>query len=414
MLAQSPHQPNQTLQQPPPLQQNHPTSNIPSHHIQSHLYQQSQIAQPHFVSANYIQPSGPGSFYQLMPQLSNVPGVPGGVYFSNFTANVNVSGYTSPMQTPFLPANAYVQADNHQLHEQTAHSIAAPPSQQYRSSRRGRGRGSYRRDFQSRQINADINSAQNQQHGIDSSPGIIPQSSNFQSYYVGNPYGCIYPNHQFALSAHSSSAQHGTGTPLYGYNGYSYSYPVIYPTAVMPMDYVVDEKSDDGMSNEGQIDSAIHHPNDEYLPNQPNLAPPDEFNAQQNEFVPQSKQHPEQQQPSNEFIMTQTPTEFVPRAHQYAYNAPVIEHHSPHMNSPAYKQQEDASFQTYSNEFNPAQENVHYQHQNIQHHLQSTTSPHRVHHHSQIIETDMQQHQQIHSQNQQQSMVRVIGSFDWK
>lgn len=62
-----------------------------------------------------------------------------------------------------------------------------------------------------------------------------------------NPYIGLYPN-QFAIGHHSTTAaQHATGTPLYSY-GYPYHPGLIYPTAVMPVDYVLDEKSDDGMS----------------------------------------------------------------------------------------------------------------------------------------------------------------------
>lgn len=78
-------------------------SNIPSHNVQSHIYPQSQ---PQFVS-NYLPHMGPaGNFYHLAPHIPSV-------YFSNFTANVNVHGYTQSMQPPYLPAN-FVPADNHQ------------------------------------------------------------------------------------------------------------------------------------------------------------------------------------------------------------------------------------------------------------------------------------------------------------
>lgn len=74
---------------------------------------------------------------------------------------------------------------------------------------------------------------------------MMQQTSNFGPYYV-NPYFGIYPN-QFAIGHHSTTAaQHATGTPLYGYS-YPYHPSLIYPAAVMPVDYVLDEKSDDGM-----------------------------------------------------------------------------------------------------------------------------------------------------------------------
>lgn len=120
------------------------------------------------------------------------------------------------------------------------------PRRQRRSDQRG-GR-SFRREYSARQINSvqEINSAQTPTHAIDS-PAMMQQSSNFAPYYV-NPiqYG-IYPNH-FTIGPHSTTAaQHATGAPLYGFAGYQY-HPgsIIYP-AVMPVDYVLDEKSDDGM-----------------------------------------------------------------------------------------------------------------------------------------------------------------------
>lgn len=131
-----PHTQNQpqSIQQPLPPQPNHPTnncknstasiiihtgifanrfpfsndisiaaSNIPSHNVQSHIYPQSQ---PHFVP-NYLPHVGPtGNFYHIAPQIPSL-------YFSNFTANVNVHGYTQTMQQPYLPAN-FVPADSHQ------------------------------------------------------------------------------------------------------------------------------------------------------------------------------------------------------------------------------------------------------------------------------------------------------------
>lgn len=90
----------------------------------------------------------------------------------------------------------------------------------------------------------EVNSAQASTHAMDS-PAMMQQTSNFGQYYM-NPYIGIYNPNQFAIGHHStSSAQHATGTPLYGY-GYPY-HPggIIYP--MMPVDYVLDEKSDDGM-----------------------------------------------------------------------------------------------------------------------------------------------------------------------
>lgn len=87
-----------------------------------------------------------------------------------------------------------------------------------------------------------MNSAQTSAHAIDS-PAMLQQSSNFGSYYV-HPYIGIYPNHSFAIGPSTTAAQHATGTPLYGY-GYPYHPAMMYP--MVPVDYVVDEKSDDGM-----------------------------------------------------------------------------------------------------------------------------------------------------------------------
>lgn len=138
------------------------------------------------------------------------------------------------------------------MYIQNTHPIQSQPPNHFSGSRRSRGgerRGarSYRREYTStRQINSvqELNSAQSPGHGIDSS-AMMQQSSSFGPYYV-NPlqYG-IYPNH-FAIGPHSTTAaQHATGTPLYGYS-YPYHQGILYP-AVMPVDYVLDEKSDDGM-----------------------------------------------------------------------------------------------------------------------------------------------------------------------
>lgn len=75
---------------------------------------------------------------------------------------------------------------------------------------------------------------------------MMQQTSNYgQQYYVNPIYGIYQPNQQFTIGHHSTAAaQHATGTPLYGY-GYPYHQGIIYP--MMPLDYVLDEKSDDGM-----------------------------------------------------------------------------------------------------------------------------------------------------------------------
>lgn len=73
----------------------------------------------------------------------------------------------------------------------------------------------------------------------------MQQSSNYGPYYL-NPYVGLYPN-QFIGHHSITAAQHATGTPLYGYGYPAYHPGIIYPAAVMPVDYVIDEKSDDGM-----------------------------------------------------------------------------------------------------------------------------------------------------------------------
>ncbi|XP_055324192.1 putative mediator of RNA polymerase II transcription subunit 26 isoform X3 [Sitodiplosis mosellana] len=334
-------QQQQQQQQPLPPQPNHPTnnsaSNIPSHNVQSHIYPQSQQS---FVP-NYLPHMGQvsaGNFYHLTPHIPSV-------YFSNFTANVNVHGYTQTMQPPYIPAN-YVPNDNHQS-EQSTHPIQSQPHYQPRTRRNGRrgggNNGGYsRREFSSRQINSvqEINSAQTSTHAIDSP--VMQQSSNYGPYYI-NPYVGIYPN-QFAIGHHSTTAaQHATGTPLYGYGYPAYHPGIIYPAAVMPVDYVLDEKSDDGMGQEqlleypqGQVDPQMHQPIEEYLSNQaPAIPPQNDFSTQHgneefvmrqaNEFIPQHKQ---QQLQPNEYI--------------------VVDHHSPHLNEFVAP---------------PQEQNIHHQHQ---------------------------------------------------
>lgn len=132
---------------------------------------------------------------------------------------------------------------------QSTHPIQSQSHYQPRArrGRRGGNNGAFsRREFSSRQINSvqEINSAQTPTHAIDSP--VMQQSSNYGPYYI-NPYVGIYPN-QFAIGHHSTTAaQHATGTPLYGYGYPAYHPGIIYPAAVMPVDYVLDEKSDDGM-----------------------------------------------------------------------------------------------------------------------------------------------------------------------
>lgn len=213
-------------------------SNIPSHNVQSHIYQQSQ---PQFVSG-YLPHMGPGgNFYQLATSP---------MYFGNFSASVNVHGaYTQTAMQPQQYIQSFVPTDNHQSSvEQSTHPIQSQPPNHFPGSRRPRrseqrGR-SFRREYSTRQMNSvqEINSAQSPAHAIES-PAMIQQSSNFNPYYI--PY-MPYPNH-FAIGPHSTTAaQHAAGPPLYPFGFPHYPGIITYP-AVMPVDYVLDEKSDDGM-----------------------------------------------------------------------------------------------------------------------------------------------------------------------
>lgn len=193
-----------------------------------------------------------------------------------------------------------------------------------------------------------MNSPQTSSHAIEP---LMPQSSNFGAPYYVNPIYGIYPNQLAFGHPSNSAAQHATGAPLYGYN--VYPYPLI--QTMMPVDYMVDEKSDDGMSTDsnsgimaqqwsmeyqqGQVDGPVHQPPvEEYLPNQ---------------YVHPKDQ--EQQLPPNEFIANQSP-EFIqpmpsidkrmPNEGEFVYNPPNVDHHSPHLNSPnpnVYKQQQQQS-----------------------------------------------------------------------
>lgn len=415
-------QSNQVQSQP---QQN---TNIPSHSIQSHVYQQQPMQQPQGALAlpqNYMQHGGPvvsgSNLYHVLPHMPNL-------YFSNFTANVNVHGYTQAMQTPYIGANAqsYMSADSHSnsveqvgyqphfseeqqshAHSKTffslqSHQMQSQPPVHIRGSggRRGRGRGNnnnHRRDFSSRQVNAvhDINQSQASAHIMESQQ-MIPTSGNYAPPYFVSPYMGIY-SPQFTIGHHpSSAAQQAAGTPLYvagampGY-GYAYHPGMIYPTMV-PMDYPLDDKSDDGMSTENgasmmsqqwqveysqlPIDSNMHQQSDEFAPHQqqqqpqqPSQTPADEFNSQQtteefarhqpSEFIPQQHEYLPQQQHQPEIV-----TEFIPRP-EFVYGAQPIDHHSPQLTSPVFKPQEDNSFQTFPPEFIPGNQPINIQHSHV-------------------------------------------------
>lgn len=121
--TQQPQPQQQQQHQPPPpsQQQNHQnTNNIPSHSIQSHVYQQSQMQpqqQTIGLPQNYIPHGGSvsagGNLYHVLPHMPSL-------YFSNFTANVNVHGYQQSMQSPYLAGNAqqYIPSDGQPNAEQ--------------------------------------------------------------------------------------------------------------------------------------------------------------------------------------------------------------------------------------------------------------------------------------------------------
>lgn len=191
--------------------------------------------------SGYLPHMGPaGNFYQLATSP---------MYFGNFSASVNVHGaYTQTAMQPQQYIPSYVPTDNHPSNvEQSTHPIQSQPPNHFPGSRRPRreqrGR-TFRRDYGTRQMNSvqEINPAQSPAHGIES-PMIQQSSNHFNPYYL--PYG-IYPNH-FAIGPHSTTAaQHATGPPLYPFGFPHYQGIITYP-AVMPVDYVLDEKSDDGM-----------------------------------------------------------------------------------------------------------------------------------------------------------------------
>lgn len=117
---QHPHHqaPHHSPAPPPSAQhQNHQSNanSIPQHNIQSQVYQQPP--QPLSIPPNYLQHgnqmSGAGHMYQMMQGVPNV-------YFSNFTANVNVHGYTQAMQPSYISANAhpFIPADQQNQIEQ--------------------------------------------------------------------------------------------------------------------------------------------------------------------------------------------------------------------------------------------------------------------------------------------------------
>lgn len=127
---QQQHQHQQQQQQQPQSQQQQIPARdnyllcreaIPSHNLQTQMYQPPQ---PLNIPPNYLphgaqMSAGGGQMYQMVQGVQGVPGVQGmpSVYFSNFTANVNVHGYTHAMQPsyshshispnaqPFIPAD---------------------------------------------------------------------------------------------------------------------------------------------------------------------------------------------------------------------------------------------------------------------------------------------------------------------
>lgn len=96
--------PNQTSGHIPSAAQ-HPghlanSNNIPAHNVQTQVYQhqpQTMAVPPNFLPHGSVSGAAGGNqMYQVMPS----------VYYSNFTANVNVHGYTHAMQPSYLSPNA--------------------------------------------------------------------------------------------------------------------------------------------------------------------------------------------------------------------------------------------------------------------------------------------------------------------
>lgn len=388
--VQSSQQQSQPHPQQPssnPAHPNHP-NNIPSQNIQPHGYHQIQNPhqQPVAMPPNFMQHGGPvtsAAGYHMIPPVPNL-------YFSNFTANVNVHGYSHSMQPPYMQANSqsYVPGDGQSnAVEQQPMQMPSQPPPFHPRGRRGRGRGngnSYRRDYPMRQVNSvqDMSSQQVPSHLLDSQP-MLSSSSNYAPSYYMNPYMGVYAN-QFAFGHPHSSAPHATGSPLYvagampGY-GYAYHPGVIYP--MIPMDYVVNEKNEEAANSENgnpmmsgqwqveyvsppQIEPAMQQQAEEYTPAhhqpppqianeefnpQPQLHAVEEFTNPQANFIQRVHENP----PQEEFFSPQHHAEapgapeFMGRVPEFIYQQPEQPPPPAHFVGspmPVYSKEED-SFQ---------------------------------------------------------------------
>ncbi|XP_037037446.1 ubiquitin carboxyl-terminal hydrolase 10-A isoform X1 [Bradysia coprophila] len=336
----------QQQQQPPPtapqqqsaqnpIQSGPPqNANIPSHIAQ-------QAAQQHLYSQpppNFVPHSG--GMYQILPQ-----GMPN-VYVNNVTANVNLHGYMShaPMQhymsanaPPFIPADMQQQQQQQQqqavpsMHEQQQPQASGTNSYVRGGGIRGRGRGrggnsgsgTTRREYLRQQNTQEV-----QQPVLDQQSML--QHGNFIYY----PY--FAPQH---MQVGMPSAQHATGSltgqPLYASNNMMpttyipahqiYGYPnVVYPSMVPPDYSMMEGKVDE--SPENAMQQMWHHIPIEYADHQ-------QIEHQMHQ------QHPE------EFMQQEEMDE-------YNYNQ-NIDHNTPHMLSPMYKEDQPYQQMHLSPEFVP-------------------------------------------------------------
>lgn len=367
---QTQQSPLQAGQLTPQQQQHHGQqangNNIPPHSLQAQVYQQHP-QQPLAIHTNYLQHGG-GHGHGPMYAIPNL-------IFSNFTANVNVQGYTHAMQPSYISPNAqpFVPADQQIANDQVRHvstgnchqyqsiysincsineltlcllqsQIAIQPTQHVRSGpgRRGRGRsnsGGHRREYGSRNLSGvqEIGQMQPSPSHSHSHSHQHPHSHNIEQqmmsnspnyggggqFYVHHPYS--YGN-QMPLSPHATAAQHVAGPPLYVnnpqfvYQPYYQHGGMMYPTAMVAppdMAYSIDEKGEEQMAQENA--PAVMSPVwMEYQPMENQMNSPAEEFMQQPPPDEYGAQHPEEyiQQPPNEFMQPpphQQPNEFIPQ-----------------------------------------------------------------------------------------------------
>ncbi|KAJ6642063.1 Ubiquitin carboxyl-terminal hydrolase 10-A [Pseudolycoriella hygida] len=289
-------------------------ANIPSHIAQTpphNLYSQPP--------PNYVPHSG--GMYQILQ-----PGIPN-VYVNNVTANVNLHGYMShPPMThymsanapPFIPAEMQQQQQQNVMHEQV--QASGTTSYGRGGGMRGRGRG---RGGNSRVSNRDYGSRQ--QNTPDVQQPVVDQQSMLQH---GNLFYYPYLPHQHMQQIGIPSAQHATGNltgqPLYASNNiipttfiphqlYAYQ-NLMYPPMVASDYSLIDGKVDESPDNAMQ--QMCYHI-------------PLEYGEHQQIDHGMHPQHPEEFMPHEDMD-------------EYNYNQ-NIDHNSPHMMSPMYK--EDQPYQ---------------------------------------------------------------------